>query len=190
MKYYRENAQEFIERTENTVFNNMQTRFLQYLRPGDRILDFGCGSGRDAAAFMKLGYKAEALDATEAFIRKTRNMGIPSRCMLYSQFVDQNLYDGIWACASLLHLSDDELTDALSRIHAALKPCGVFYCSMKRGSFQGERDGRWFHDQTMDSLKVLLERNGFEILELFESEDSRPEQKGRPWVNGISRKIQ
>lgn len=188
LDYYRENAEDFIKRTKDTEFNSMQDRFVKQLEPHARILDFGCGSGRDALAFRKRGFQVEAIDGTEAFARQAELLGIPSRHLLYNQFEDENRFDGIWACASLLHLSDEELSDTLARIRRALKPGGYFYCSMKEGDFQGMRDGRWFHDQTPDSLREILETSGFEIVELYESQDVRPEQKGRPWVNAISRK--
>lgn len=190
MQYYQDNANTFINRTKDTPFTDMQEHFTRYLKPGARILDFGCGSGRDALAFLKNGFQTEAIDGTEAFVLHAQSLGIPSRCLLYDQFEDQNCYDGIWACASLLHLQEDELTDTLARIYQALKPGGIFYCSMKKGSFQGERNGRWFRDQTAQSLEKLLDQAGFDILEIYESLDARVEQKGQIWINAISKKNQ
>lgn len=188
LQYYENNAQNFINRTLPIDFTPLQQKFLSYLKPGSRILDFGCGSGRDALAFRKQGYACEAIDGTKAFIDALHAQGIPARCMLFSEFSDQERYDAIWACASLLHLSDAEMQETLLRIYSALKPGGIFYCSVKKGEYHGERDGRWFHDYLPATLYPVLKAAGFDVLELFESQDARPDYKEKPWVNAICQK--
>lgn len=185
LDYYKENADAFCARTQNVSFNPLQERFEKYLPQGASILDFGCGSGRDAIAFQKAGFDVTALDGTAEFIERLEKSGLKTVCCTFDQFCPTDVYDGIWACASLLHLESDALQDVLTRIFRALRPGGVFYCSMKKGDFQGMRNGRYFLDQTADSLRGWLERAGFSILELFETEDVRPQEKRRPWINAV-----
>ena len=60
LEYYNLHAKEFFDNTRDVEFTEMQDRFLKYLNPGARILDFGCGSGRDTKYFLGRGFKAEA----------------------------------------------------------------------------------------------------------------------------------
>ena len=80
-------------------------RFLACLPAGAAILDFGCGSGRDAKAFLELGFSVEASDGSEELCRRASELtGIPVKRMLFSELSAADRYDGIWACASILHL--------------------------------------------------------------------------------------
>ena len=72
--------------------------------------------------------------------------------MLFEELNDQNIYDGIWACASILHLSKSDLFLVFHKMNKALKENGIIYTSFKYGEFEGERNGRYFTDFTEDSL--------------------------------------
>ncbi len=105
--------------------------------------------------------------------------------MLFQEIDYRNEFDGIWACASLLHVSMEELPDVLGLLARALKDDGILYVSFKYGEFCGEQNGRAFTDLDEESFRVLIEKNpDFSIQEQFISIDVRPEQNER-WLNAI-----
>ena len=98
-------------------------------------------------------------------------------------------FDGVWASASLLHVRKIDLPDVLVKLHRALKKKGILYVSMKYGVAQEERRGRFFSDYSVGELKEMLEKEGlFDVLECFETADSREGYENKPWVNAIARK--
>lgn len=105
LQYYDQHADAFVQSTMNADMNHARERFLQYLPEGAFILDLGCGSGRDAKAFLERGYQVDAVDGSAELCRIAgRLTGIPVRQMFFQDLCAENLYDGIWACASILHL--------------------------------------------------------------------------------------
>ena len=110
IEYYEKNAEIFVNSTIDVKFEDVQIRFSEFILRGGYILDFGCGSGRDAKAFLDMGYRVEAVDGSEKLCELApQNIGIAVRKMLFSELDECEKYDGIWACASILHLPKDEL---------------------------------------------------------------------------------
>ncbi len=121
------------------------------------VLDFGCGSGRDAKYFIDKGLEVTATDGSEELCKlASEYAGIPVRCMLFQELDDVERYDGIWACSSILHLPKDELRPVLKKMTKALKPDGIIYTSFKYGDFEGERNGRYFTDFTEESFAEFM----------------------------------
>ena len=150
------------------------------------ILDAGCGTGRDSLVFINAGYAVDAFDASEGMCRYASDLlKIKVKCMQFEELSGENEYDGIWACASLLHVNAVDLPDVLTRIKKLLKPDGVFYASFKSGSGERVKEGRYFNDMTTETCRKLFSESGFRILELFESEDVRP-GRSEDWVNVIA----
>ena len=145
LNYYNSNAAVFSETTKNVDFSEVQQIFTNQLSPDASILDFGCGSGRDTRYFINHGYHVTATDGSEMICKMaTKYTGIQVKQMLFEELDDRNQYDGIWACASILHLSREELPDIFHKMHQALKRNGIIYTSFKYGTFEGERNGRYF----------------------------------------------
>lgn len=161
--------------------------FLHCLFPGAKILDAGCGSGRDAAAFLKLGYEVFAFDASEKMCELARQRtGIDVKKMNFEEFHHQNFYDGIWACASLLHLPVESQHKVVDEFLKALSPNGVLYASWKYGSETYSQDGRFFCDMTPVTLRQFFEKHpDINILKLWETPDF---QKRKNWVNILVQK--
>ena len=188
--YYNSNAQDFIDGTVNVDTGNLRERFLNYVPAGGTVLDLGCGSGRDSKCFKDAGYDVTAIDASqELCIKASEYAGIDVRCMRFEELDDIGIYDGVFACASLLHVPENDLPDVLAKINTALKPQGVLYASFKYGDFAGERDGRFFHDMNEESVeKLFTSVPGFMIEEMWQSHDVRRD-KDAYWINVIARNI-
>lgn len=185
LQYYTENLQAFVDGTLSADMSEARQLFLQNLPEHARILDFGCGSGRDTKAFLNLGYQVDACDGSPELCRIAGEVtGIQIRQMLFQDLDDIAVYDGIWACASILHLPKDELKAVLEKIAAALKDHGVLYTSVKYGTFEGMRGGRYFTDFTEDSLRVFFEK--VPVLKIFKTwvtNDVRPGREEERWIN-------
>jgi len=190
LKYYQDNAQTFFDGTVNVDMSSLYETFTQHLAPGARVLDAGCGSGRDAKAFLKMGYQVEAFDASPAMVELAReHTGLPVKVMTFADVDWKEKFDGIWCCASLLHVPAVELPGVMRRLADALKPGGVWYVSFKYGDGEREVDGRRFTDMDEDRLRVLLSAVvGVEVAELWVTRDKRPE-KDVVWLNGFLSKM-
>ena len=188
--YYNNNAQDFIEGTVNVDTGSLREKFLKYVPTGGFVLDLGCGSGRDTKCFKDAGYQVTAIDASqEMCIKASQYTGIDVRCMRFEEMDDVDIYDGVFACASLLHVPEENLPDVLTRINMALKPLGVLYASFKYGDYAGERDGRFFHDMNEKSVEELFTSvPGFVIEDMWQSHDVRRD-KDAYWINVIARNI-
>ena len=127
IQYYESHAEEFASNTKDVDMGSIRSRLLSYIPKGGRILDFGCGTGRDAKAFLDLGYDVTAIDGSEAMCQIAHTLtGLPIRCLDFRKYVPalDEAYDGIWACASLLHLRRDELIPVMCSLCQALQPEG------------------------------------------------------------------
>ena len=188
--YYEQNADSFIEGTLGADMDDLRQGFLDLLPEGSYILDFGCGSGRDTKAFLDSGYRVDAVDGSEELCRRASDYtGIPVKHMLFQELSDREQYDGIWACASILHLKRRELPDVLQRISDALKPGGILYTSFKYGTFEGIRSGRHFTDFTEETLEAFW--RGIPHLQIIDSwitQDVRPGREDGQWINLVARR--
>ncbi len=189
VEYYNQNAENFIRTTLPIDMSSSRDRFLRHVLPGGRVLDAGCGSGRDALAFQKAGYQTDAFDASEEMCRHaSKLLGLPVACRRFEELSGEAEYDGIWACASLIHVNSSDLPDVLLRLYALLKPGGVIYASFKEGSTERMQDGRYFHDLTEEACRGLFQNAGFSIEELYISFDANPSRADVRWINIIAKK--
>ena len=190
LDYYDKNARQFAEETRNADLHKIQERFLSYLDAGARILDFGCGSGRDTRYFLEKGFQVEAVDGSGELCRLAEAYtGVPVRNMQFQELDVSDVYDGIWACASVLHLKKEQLPEVFRRLSAAARENAAVYMSFKYGSFEGERNGRYYTDFDEKSFQNFMEDfPEFRIRELWITEDARPERSKEKWLNTIFQK--
>ena len=190
LDYYELNAEDFVTQTRMLPFAGVQNRFLMKLPQGGHILDFGCGSGRDTRCFLKQGFQVTATDGSEKMCRLASAFtGIPVKHMRFQDLDEKNVYDGIWACASILHLHRDELPAVLARMRGALKNRGLIYASFKYGDFEGMAGGRYFTYFTWKGMQDLVAGiPNLEIEEVWLTPDARPERADQQWLNCTIRK--
>ena len=190
INYYNENAKKFIDGTVSVDFRSIQDTFLELLPENAKILDFGCGSGRDTKYFLEHGCRVVAMDGSlELCKAASEYTGITVKHMLFQELNEKEIYDGIWACASILHVKSEELPEIIRKMSLATIANGIIYLSFKYGDFEGERNGRYFTDMTDESMAELLV--GFPELRVEKqwiTGDVRDGRGDERWLNMILRK--
>ena len=190
IEYYNNKAGNFFASTVSVDFSHIQDMFLSRIMPAGRILDLGCGSGRDSRAFLERGYKVVAVDGSKELAKiASEYIGQDVIVADFREYEPEGTFDGIWACASFLHLPKEDIAPVMRKMALHLAENGCFYVSFKYGTFAGERNGRYFTNMTEESFKELLEEvPGLVIEEFFVSEDVRPGRESERWLNVMLRK--
>ena len=187
LEFYETNAEAYAAESLTHDVLDIRGRFIARLPKGARILDLGCGSGRDSFAFSRLGFETVPVDGSENMCREAeRYTGLPVRHVRFSELDYREEFDGVWACASLLHVPSAELPHVLNMVRQALRIGGIFFCCFKEGTFEGERDGRYYTDMTSVRLKETLENCGFSVIDQWENTAF---ETGTRWVNAVSRRL-
>ena len=196
IKYYEKEYETFISETIDADTEVLRRRFLRLIPDNGDILDLGCGSGRDTKAFIDAGYRVSAIDGSEEICHAASEYtGIDVKCMDFFDIKAVEAYDGIWACASVLHVEKSRIPKLLEVLYRALKKGGILYLSFKYGDHDGFRDGRHFTDLNENGFSELLDslycesvtRDEFELVDEWKSEDVR-RGKNVEWLNVILRK--
>ena len=170
--YYNQNAASFIQGTVSVDFQMTQDKFLNAL-PGKRVLDFGCGSGRDTKYFLGNGLAVTAMDGSEELCKyASAYTGIPVKNMIFQDLDEMNQYDGIWACSSILHLPKKELKMVFHKMVTALDTNGIIYTDFTPDTFS---------DFIKDVAQIRIE-------EEWLTDDVRPGREREKWLNLILKK--
>lgn len=190
LTYYEQNAAAFVAGTQQADMSEQYGFFLKQLPSGCKLLDLGCGSGRDSAYFSSLGFAVTALDgSTELCKLAKENYGIDALCIRFEELSFGGEFDGIWACASLLHVRKAHMPEILGKVSAALKPGGILYASFKYGTGEHFQNGRFFNNYTEADLPTLLTpETRLTLLEYRITGDVRPECAGQHWLSFIAKK--
>lgn len=188
--FYETNAREYFDRTVSVDLRPLYDRVLKLVPPGGRILDAGCGSGRDLKAFRLRGFDAVGIDASSTLVKLASDLSGATCLLMRFEDIDfERRFDAVWACASLLHLPKRKILSVLRRLFRALVPGGVIFASVQLG--KGEKfapDGRFFAYYTPQEFASFFEESGFVVDDVWGSEDSLPDRAAIRWVNVIARR--
>lgn len=189
-QYYRDNAQHFFDSTIDVDMQPLYHAFLPLVKKAGRILDVGCGAGRDSKKFIELGYDIEAFDASKELAALASNV-INKKVHVceFKNYRNEHRFDAIWACASLLHVPYNELPQTFKSLTALLNNDGVFYCSFKYGDDEVERNGRLFSNLTENSFAKQVEGLPLQIIKQWQTGDLRADRQSEKWLNVILRKV-
>ena len=190
IKYYDDHAEEFFQNTYMVDMHDLYEPFLKLLPKNARILDVGCGSGRDSQQFLKLGYDVVPFDGSRKMVKLGNNLlGIEILHLRYEDIDFDTEFNGIWACASFVHISGDELQKILSKMERALTEGGILSTSLKNGVGTQIVDGRIFYYHSKDSFSEILSTvPRLRILDLWETSDARCDKKNEKWLNVLLKK--
>ncbi|HRG94817.1 MAG TPA: methyltransferase domain-containing protein [Polyangiaceae bacterium] len=155
-----------------------------------KLLDFGCGPGRDLRHFRALGHLAVGLDGSKRFVELAR---AESGCEVWHQrFLALSLppsrFDGVFANASLFHVPGQEIRRVLSALREALVPRGVLFCSNPRGQdtegYSGDRYGAY---HSLEGWRAIVTGAGFDEIDHYYRPAGRPRAE-QPWLATVWRK--
>lgn len=188
IQYYDKNAEDFIKSTENADMQLAYEEFLPHVGIGGLILDVGCGSGRDIAHFQKtnlvIGIEPSKRLASHAR-NKTGALIIEEKIQDYTP---DYKFDGVWCCASLLHVPPEDITKTLEKISYVLKKNGTLYVSFKYGLGEREKNGRTFTDMDEMELVANAAGTGLRMFKTWVTQDVRSGREDEYWLNAILKK--
>lgn len=190
IEFYERNAELFFRNSVDADMAADWRAFAAELAPGDRVLDAGCGSGRDALGFMRLGFEVTAMEASPKLAALARlHTGLPVEVRTFDHVAWREAFEGVWACASLLHVPRARLAEAVGRLRDALVPAGVLWMSFKHGTAERQADGRHFTDLDEAGADALLaEVGGLDLVWTKVTGDVRPGREHERWLSILCRK--
>jgi len=183
--FYNAQSKKYVAETVDLDVSSVRNLFLNLIPDGCHILDLGCGSGRDSQYFIDCGYSVTAIDASSELAKLASEfIGKSVENLSFQELDYSEVFDGVWACASLLHCPKAEMDSVINKITQALKPNGVIYMSFKHG--KGERvdeRGRFFNDYTEADMSDMLAAHSYlHLVEMFT--ESKPLRSGfQTWLN-------
>lgn len=187
ISYYNANADAFIEGTSSVDVSHLYAEFESLLSEGASVLDVGCGSGRDLKHFAERGYQSLGLEPSSELAEfAAKHSGQDVVCTTVQDIDWCEAFDGIWCCASLLHVPKEELGGVFQKLGNALKRGGVMYVSFKYGDQEVERNGRFFSDLNEQQLECFTNTfNGLQVLKTWLTGDARPGREHEQWLNAL-----
>lgn len=191
LQFYQENSRKYVAETSTFDMQALRQKFTDLLPPKAHILDLGCGSGRDSRAFLDLEFKVTAMDGSAEIAKAAKTyLGQEVKVELIQDLDAVETFDGIWACASLLHVTKSEMPRTFESIVGALIPHGIWYMSFKNGDEERwDEQGRFFNDYSAHSIRSLL--NSLSNIEIIDISKQRSLLRGevQNWLNVFIRKL-
>lgn len=193
LEHYNQRAEDFWAGTRDHNVSQNMASLLHHIegKPPFKILDFGCGPGRDLKAFTELGHIATGLEGAAHFAVMARGH---SGCEVWQQDflkleLPEKYFDGVFANATLFHVPRQELPRVLLDLHAALKPGGVLFSSNPRGqNEEGWNNGRYgvYHD--LEAWRRYVSAAGFVELTHYYRPEGMPREQ-QPWLASLWRRL-
>lgn len=191
LDYYNKNAKLYFEQTVEGKLSENYNKFLSKIPEEAYILDFGCGSGRDSKYFMEKGYKVKAIDGSIEMCKlASEYINQSVECMKFNELNEENTYDAIWACSSILHVEKEELPNILNKMIKALKANGIIFTAFKKGEGYEIKDGKYYNFLTKEELESTLSKisKNVKIVDYFETLSSTKRPEKVVWSNYILHK--
>lgn len=187
--YYNKNAASYYNQTVEMGMETIIEKFIKYIPADGAILDLGCGSGRDSIYFIEEGFDVTAVDGSKELCELAKiEIGQEVHNIMFEDLEFDNVFDGVWACASLLHIKKSELPNIISKISRSLVDDGVLYMSVKHGDFEGIRDERYYADYRTGEIKELFKKfPEFEIIDIYTKRRNKDDDQS--WLNIFVRKV-
>lgn len=184
LQFYAGEAQAYANRGHVAQLERLAP-FCDRLPAGGRILELGCGGGEDSEAMLKRGFDVSPTDGTpEMAAMAQQRLGRPVRVLRFEDISEIEAYDGVWACACLLHVPRPDLADVLARIRQALKPAGLFYASYKAGSEEGfDRLGRYYNRPDETFLSQTYRQAGWSDIAMDREPGSGYDGEPTDWLH-------
>lgn len=192
IEYYNRYAVPYYEETVDINMEEIMEPFVELLPENAEILDMGCGSGRDTVMLEEKGFCVTPLDGSEEMCKLAEvNTDHEVLQMTYEEMEFEDVFDGIWACAALVHLTEEEMRETLGKMVSALKEDGILYLSVHRGDRDGIYNGRYFRDYTRKELSGLIEEfPELKLVNIWITDDVRPGYADRQWLNVLAKKTE
>lgn len=188
--YYNRYAVPYYEETVDVDMTEVIELFMELLPENAEVLDLGCGSGRDTIVLEERGFYVTPMDGSEEMCKLAEiNTDQEVLQMTYDEMEFDDVFDGIWACAALVHLTDDEMREIMKKLIQALKADGILYFSVHKGDRDGIYNGRYFRDYTRKELSDLMEEfPELELINMWTTQDARSGKSDGQWLNVLAKK--
>ncbi len=190
IQFYEDNAEDFFRRSVDADMAQGYADFAALVTSKGRVLDAGCGSGRDTVALAKLGFQVTPIEASAKLAAlAAAHTGLPVEVMTFHQIAWRETFDGVWACASLLHVPRADLPVAVRRLRDALVPGGILWMSFKYGAQERQANGRHFTDlDEAGAHPLIAEVGGMGLIWLKVTDDARADRPGERWLGVLCRR--
>lgn len=186
---FKDYALEYINKTKDVDMSDSYEFFLKYVSTKGKLLDIGFGSGRDMLYFKSIGFEVEGIDPEPVFFKEAIKLGLNVNCFAiddcYNEF---DIYDYIWACASMHHIPKGMLNQDFKICNNLLKHNGIMYCSFKYGDFEGIIDNIYYVYLTEKTILEYLKDTNFKILDIKITNDKL--NRDIKWLNVILKKVE
>jgi len=183
--FYKNNVEQYVNETLDINITDSIQRFIEHLPKESKILDIGCGSGRDSLCFKQQGFSVVATDSvSEMAISASKNISQEVLVRSFFNLGINDIFDGVWASASLLHCPKSEMTSALQNITNALKTNGIAYISLKQG--EGEcldKFDRYFSYYSEQEVAELIDQIEGLTIEKLWLDESTLRGSHQVWIN-------
>ncbi|WP_112605406.1 class I SAM-dependent methyltransferase [Rhizobium sp. WW22] len=181
--FYTDNAAIYAAR-ERRLPRQRLDAFLAALPARATILELGCGSGQDAAYMLSRGFDVTPTDGSAELAKEAeKRLGRPVRVMRFEVLDATEIFDGIWAEASLLHVPRSALPDIFDRILRALKTGGIFHASFKAGEAEGhDKFGRYYNYPSAVWLEAMLSARGWKSITMTEADGGGFDGEPTRWL--------
>ena len=191
IEYYNKNAETYFEQTVEANLQVVYDEFLSRIPTKSYILDFGCGSGRDSKFFIENGYKVKAIDGSIEMCKlASKYINQDVEYMKFEELDEENVYDGIWACSSIVHVEKEKLPNILNKMIKALKQNGVIFVSFKKGTGYEIKEGKYYNFLVKEEFERILENlnTNVKIIGYRENISNSKRPKVSEWSNIILQK--